>query len=202
MSGSGIVPINSGPLYIRTYNDLSDKNTYLLGQYDHPVSSNYILITSNNGQLVPTSSPTISNLTIGSSLHCSQSFFSTLETSTFATSAFTTTSLECGPVTCSSITANGTAQFRGLITNITQGSVITLNSEYWGKYIFVRSNEDIQLTLLGALDGTFMSIRNIAQNSTTTVVNVFGGTRTLAFNTTLQVMYNSAFSQWYSMNNT
>lgn len=201
MSLSGIIPINSGPLVIRTYNDISDKNTYLLGQYDYPISSNYILTTSNNGQLVPTSNPTVSSLTVGSLFRCNQSFFSTLETSTFTTGTFATASLACGPITCSSITANGTAQFRGLITNITEGSVITLNSEYWSKYVFVRSNEHVQLTLIGAQDGSFMSIRNIAQNSTTTVVNVFGGTRTVSFGTTLTVMYNSTFSQWYSMSN-
>ena len=201
MSGSGHIPVNSGPLCIRTYNDLSDKNTYLLGQYDYPISSNYILITSNNGQLVPTSNPNISSLTVGVSLRCNQSYFSTLETSTFTTGTFTTTSLTCGPVTCSSITANGTAQFRSLITNITSGSVITLNSDYWGKYVFVKSNENVQLTLLGAQDGSFMGIRNIAPNSTTTVVNVFGGTRTVSFGSTLNVMYNSTFSQWYSMSN-
>lgn len=196
MSGSGIIPVNSGPLCIRTYNDLSDKNTYLLGQYDYPVSSNYILITSNNGQLVPTSTPTISSITVGSSLRCNQSFFSTVETSTFTTGAFGTNSLAC-----SSITVNGPAQFRGLIANITDGSVITLTSDYWGKYVFVQSNENVQLTLISAQDGSFMGIRNIAPNSTTTVVNVFGGTRTVPFGSMLQVMYNSTVSQWYSLSN-
>jgi hypothetical protein len=201
MSSSGIVPINSGPLIIRTYNDLSNNNTYLLQSFDQPVSSNYILITSNNGQLVPTSTPTISSITVGNTLRANTSIFSTIQTSSFASNSFQTTTISVGDISCSSITAQGTALFRGVIQNITSGSVIAVDSNYWGKYVFIRSNEDVQLTLLTGLDGVFMTIRNSAINSTTTLLNVNGGTRTLSNGSTITVMYNGSVSQWYSMTN-
>ena len=201
MSSSGITPINSGPLVIRTYNDLSDNNTYLLQTLDRPVSSNYILITSNNGQLVPTATPTVSSITIGSTLRANVSVFSTIQTSTFASNNFQTTVLACGDISCSSITAQGTARFRGITETITSGSVIAIDSTYWGKYVFVRSNENVQLTLLVGTDGAFINIRNSAINSTTTILNVNGGTRTLANGSTIKVMYNGSVGQWYSLTN-
>jgi len=201
MSSSGIVPINSGPLIIRTYNDLSNNNTYLLQTFDQPVSSNYILITSNNGQLIPTSTPTISSITVGNTLRANTSIFSTIQTSSFTSNSFQTTTISVGDISCSSITAQGTALFRGITQNITSGSVIAVDSNYWGKYIFVRSNENVQLTLLTGLDGVFITIRNSAINSTTTLLNVNGGIRTLSNGATITVMYNGSVSQWYSMTN-
>jgi len=82
-----------------------------------------------------------------------------------------------------------------------EGSNVTLQSPYWGKYIFVLSPENIQLTLVTALDGVFITIQNAAMNSTTTVVNVFGGVRALGYGSTLTAMYNSTVSHWYSMTN-
>ena len=66
MSSSGINATNSGPLIIRTYNDNSSNKTYILGDYDYPVASNLVLITSTNGQLVPSSAPHISTATLSS----------------------------------------------------------------------------------------------------------------------------------------
>ena len=67
MSSSGIQSISSGPLIIRTYNDSTSSDvTYLLKDYDYPVSSNYVLITSTNGQLVPSDNIYISSITISS----------------------------------------------------------------------------------------------------------------------------------------
>jgi len=61
---SGITPINSGPLVIRTYLDQSANNTYLLRQYDYPISSNYVLITSTNGILAPSDNIYVSSITL------------------------------------------------------------------------------------------------------------------------------------------
>jgi microcystin-dependent protein len=66
MSSSGINAINSGPLNIRTYNNSSNNNTFILGNYDIPVSSNLILITSTNGQLAPSNNIYVSSIAISS----------------------------------------------------------------------------------------------------------------------------------------
>ena len=66
MSSSGINSINSGPLIIRTYLDDTVNNTYLLGNYDKPIPSNYVLTTSTNGQLVPSDNIYISSITTSS----------------------------------------------------------------------------------------------------------------------------------------
>ena len=64
MSSSGKTPINSGPLTIRTYLDSSINNTYLLSDYDYPVSSNRILITSSAGLLAPSDNIYVSSVTV------------------------------------------------------------------------------------------------------------------------------------------
>lgn len=56
MSESGIIPINSGPLLLRAYLGSSPNNTYLLGPFDVPFSTNRVLITSTNGLLAPSDS--------------------------------------------------------------------------------------------------------------------------------------------------
>jgi hypothetical protein len=66
MSSPGITAINSGPLIIRTYLNSSINNTYVSQQYDVPVSSNRLLITSTGGCLVPTDALVISSVTVSS----------------------------------------------------------------------------------------------------------------------------------------
>jgi len=66
MSSSGINAINSGPLNIRTYNNSSNNNTYILGNYDIPVASNLILITSTNGVLAPSNNIYVSSIAVSS----------------------------------------------------------------------------------------------------------------------------------------
>ena len=71
MSSSGIQSISSGPLIIRTYNDSSSSDvTYVLKDYDYPVSSNYVLITSTNGQLVPSDNIYVSSIITSSFKSC------------------------------------------------------------------------------------------------------------------------------------
>ena len=71
MSSSGITASNSGPLIIRTAlqpgaetSTLNNNNTYLLGLYDYPVSSNRVLITSTNGILAPSDHPYVSSIQV------------------------------------------------------------------------------------------------------------------------------------------
>jgi len=73
MSSSGITASNSGPLIIRTAlqpgaetSTLNNNNTYLLGLYDYPVSSNRVLITSTNGILAPSDHPYVSSIQVSS----------------------------------------------------------------------------------------------------------------------------------------
>lgn len=62
MNTSGTTSVNSGPLIIRTYNDLTANNTFLLGQNDYPISSNRVLITSTDGILTPSDAISISTI--------------------------------------------------------------------------------------------------------------------------------------------
>lgn len=66
MSSAGIDAINSGPLIIRTYNNSSPNKTVVLENYDNPVSSNYVLITSSGGLIVPSDRVTISSISVSS----------------------------------------------------------------------------------------------------------------------------------------
>ena len=70
---SGVTSVNSGPLIIRTYNNQSGNNTYLVTDYEYPVSSNYVLITSSGGRLAPSndiyvSSVSASTMNMGTSI--------------------------------------------------------------------------------------------------------------------------------------
>lgn len=121
MSSSGTTPINSGPFIIRTYLDQSDQNTYLVGPYDYPVSSNYILITSTNGLLAPTDNPYISSVTV-SSLVATTVTVDELYSSTFIISSNTVSSISVSSLFASSFTMNS-----GTISGITL-NVCTLSA--------------------------------------------------------------------------
>lgn len=66
MSSSGITPLNSGPLLIRTYLDGSSNNSYALGAYEKSVSSNRVLITSTAGLIAPSDNIYISSISVSS----------------------------------------------------------------------------------------------------------------------------------------
>jgi len=68
MSSSGITPINSGPLILRTYLNSSSNNTYAVGPYDDPVPANRILVTSTGGLVVPSDTITVSSLLVSTLL--------------------------------------------------------------------------------------------------------------------------------------
>ena len=90
---SGIKAVNSGPLVIRTYNDLSGNNTYMVGQYEKAIPSNYVLTTSTGGLLVATSTVQVSSINVAS-LIMGNATFSTLTGSTLIMN---------GPITCTGI---------------------------------------------------------------------------------------------------
>jgi len=66
---AGAIAVNSGPLIIRTYNDLTTNNTFLLGPNDYPISTNRVLITSINGLLSPSDTISVSTIN-GSTMTC------------------------------------------------------------------------------------------------------------------------------------
>jgi hypothetical protein len=110
MSSSGITPVNSGPLIIRTYNNSSSNKTYLLGDYDMPISSNHVFITSSNGQLVPSDNIYVSSISAStirtSTLFTALLHGSTANISTVYASTATMTAVNFSTISGSSIYAN------------------------------------------------------------------------------------------------
>ncbi len=162
MSSSGIQSINSGPLIIRTYNQnystLSTTNTYLLGQYETPIPSNYILITTLNGQLAPTNNPTVSSMNV-STLNMNNGFFSTLTGCTIINRAIQTSS-----IITSTLQVSTFANFRAQVSSVSlSGDIAELPSNWWGKYIFInptQNNKTIQLSVANVSDGIFIVFKN------------------------------------------
>jgi len=197
MSSSGIQSINSGPLIIRTYNQsvttLSTTNTYLLGQYDTPIPSNYLLITTLNGQLAPTNRPTISSFNI-STLNINNGYLSSFNASTIYTSS----------IICSTLIVSTSANIRYQTTTIDPlNSNINIDNTYWGKYIFVNpTNGTSELTLNTdgintPYNGITMTFKNTDTTNPFSVLNIEGGTLPVNARSSIQVMsYNNI---WYSV---
>lgn len=67
---SGVTAVNSGPLVIRTYNQsvngssAQGNTTYVVGNYEYPISSNYVLITSTGGLLKPSDAIYVSSVSM------------------------------------------------------------------------------------------------------------------------------------------
>ncbi len=200
MSSPNILPINSGPLIIRTYNDSSTNNTYILGQYDYPISTNYILITSNNGLLTPTNNPTVSSINV-STINGNIATFSSVNVSSIITTS---------SIIGSTLYINGPAIFSHSTFTITTGSILTLTQEYWNKYIFMKTDGNFIITLppSGPINGTFVNITQISDGVTTTIQNVYEGDRTLLNTSTISqniyLMYNNIVDParpWVSLSN-
>jgi len=198
MSSPGIQSINSGPLIIRTYNQsvstLSTNNTYLLGQYDTPIPSNYILITTLNGQLYPTNHPTISSLTT-STLYTNNGYFSTLSGSTINVSTINSCTING-----STLTLSGTAFFTPTSQSYNEGDNITVI--YRNQYVFITFlTENITKNLTDNLpvpnNGTFISFTNLTAASTLSLIDNSGGiliNSTIYPGSTLKIMYFN--TQW------
>ncbi len=198
MSSSGIKAINSGPLIIRTYNQsyntLSTTNTYLLGQYETPIPSNYILITTLNGQLAPTNNPTVSSFNV-STLNINNGFFSTLTGSTINNKAINTSS-----IIGSTLQLFSFANFKYDISTLSLSNPTTNidNGDFFGKYIFTTptaSDKSISLQVTQP-SGAFMVFKNIGSNSFTIGV-VDTVTYTIQPRSTIHILcFNNL---WYSI---
>lgn len=108
----GVTAVNSGPLVIRTYNQqgssassaIQGNTTYIVGNYEYPISSNYVLITSTGGLLKPSdaiyvssvSMSTVSSVTgtistlFTSNIFTNNGYYSTLTGSTIFTNTIFT----------------------------------------------------------------------------------------------------------------
>jgi hypothetical protein len=125
MSSSGITPINSGPLVLRTYLDSSANNTYAVGVYDDPVPENRVLITSTGGLVVPSDSISVSSITV-SSLNASSIItnfissvsgnISSLEVSSLFANNISTSNISSVTGTISSLVVTGTTNLIGQTT--------------------------------------------------------------------------------------
>ena len=110
MNGSGITPFNSGPLLLRTYQDGSSNNTYVVRNYDLPVSTNYPMVTAADGLLTPSDSIYLSSCAVsslfGNTTTISTTYESYRSTTTSIISTATLNSTTYGGITGSSIYTN------------------------------------------------------------------------------------------------
>ena len=175
MSGSGITPINSGPLVIRTYLDNSANNTYILGKYDYPVSSNYVLITSANGRLAPSDDIYVSSVRV-SSMTTSTLTGSTIMVSNIYASSVIASTVVVSSIEFSSIVGSSIQLNRGNISTVNVSSIFINNGTYssiTGNYANINN-----LTVLNQITTAPSTISNLG-NVTFTYLN---GTSTISTN--------------------
>ena len=186
---SGIKAVNSGPLVIRTYNDLSGNNTYMVGQYEKAISSNYVLTTSTGGLLVATSTVQVSSINVASLIMGNATFStltgSTLNTANLANSSIITAALTTTQLSASSATytAGFYSTLRGstLSTNtlvvtssLTVSTISSLNS--WNNFLVNNS------TITGSTFSSLNSWNNFLVNNSTITGSTISG-RLVAYST-------------------
>ena len=123
---SGIKAVNSGPLVIRTYNDQSGNNTYMVGPYDKAISSNCILTTSTGGLLVPTSTVQVSSINVAL-LVMGNATFSTLTGSTLNTANLANSSIITAALTTTQLSASSATYTEGFYSTL-RGSTLSTNT--------------------------------------------------------------------------
>ena len=182
MSSSGTTPINSGPFIIRTYLDQSDQNTYLVGPYDYPVSSNYVLITSTNGLLAPTDNPYISSVTVSSLVA------TTVTVDEFYPSTFIISSNTVSSISVSSLFASSFTMDSGSISGITL-NVCTLSASS------IAVGTETFLTLTGSTISTGSIFTNFLQTQSETCNTLTGNTMRISSLTASSIVVgNETFS--------
>lgn len=179
MSGSGITPINSGPLIIRTYLDGSANNTYLLGPYDYPISSNRILFTSTNGILTESdnislffinASTFMGNTIIGPISTVSTIYTSSLFTSTIISNTSLFSSVKGSTIQVSTIAINSSIIISSLITSsITFSSIIgnpssILNISTVNVNSLNATNANLERAYITTMNGQFSIINKLSTN--------------------------------------
>ena len=218
---AGVLAINSGPIVIRTYNDLSGNNTYLLGKYDIPISSNYVLITSTGGKLVPSNAIYVSSITV-SSLTAISSNISTLNVSTLTAissnvstlhvSSLTAISSNISTLNVSTFTASGgiTTSLSAMAPQETSGlisinSVGILRTRYQSSWSFLESGTGFSLSpSLGTYitSGVYiLTVWGAGSASKYVAIISWNGTSVVANALTLIGIALDAYSSMFTLNN-
>ena len=151
MSSSGITAVNSGPIIIRTCLNSSSK-TVVLTDYDYPVSSNRVLITSTSGYVTASDNIYISSITC-STIACSTINSSTINTRTINASTINASTINASTINSSTIntsiinlsTLNGGPY--GFSTIVVPISTIFTNDSL---YTVPPNTSSITFTLIGA----------------------------------------------------
>ena len=144
MSSSGITAVNSGPIIIRTCLNSSSK-TVVLTDYDYPVSSNRVLITSTSGYVTASDNISISSITC-STIACSTINSSTINTRTINASTINTSTINLS-------TLNGAPY--GFSTILSQVSTLFTNSTL---FTVPPNTSSITFTLIGAGGGSNIDV--------------------------------------------
>jgi surface protein len=175
MSSTGIKPLSSGPLIIRTYLNSSINNTFILGEYDVPISNGSVLITSTGGQLAPSNNITISSinvsslgastinvnyLTVNSTLTGSTIISNNIMSNTIASSTFITSTFNPTNISVNTLTAN-VLRTSSLYITLQEYNSTTMSDNY-GKNILIRASSinTIDLNPFSPSNGTFINFMN------------------------------------------
>ena len=185
MSSTGIKPLSSGPLIIRTYLTSSSNNTFILGNYDIPISSNRVLITSSNGLLVPSDNITISSINVSSlyastintnyltvnstltvsTVNATNINVSTLRASTIIVSTLNASNINVSTLRASTIIADtiyaNSINTSSLLISLQQYNSNNISSNY-GKNILLTNSTSHTVNLQDkpAIPGTFINFIN------------------------------------------
>ena len=175
---SGVRGVNSGPLVIRTYNDETSNNTFLLGKYEVPISSNCVLITTTGGKLAPSNSIYLSSLTTSTITSNTLILLSTLNiinisvSSLFASTA-TAHILNASSINTSTIIISTLNSFSSNIStlNVNLTNVSTMNA----------STITTMFLNYSTLIGSTISTNTVAITSTLTVSTLNASTMNIQF---------------------
>jgi hypothetical protein len=210
MSSSGISATNSGPLAIRTYNRGSNK-TFVLTDYDVPVPSNFALVTSTNGQLVPSNNIYLSS--IGSStIYSSTATVNYISSNTAIISSIssntaTIINISSNIAVISSLTSN-TAILSSITSNTAVITNISSNNAYLSSIYSIGStitfNNQVNMSVTNGLSllvngSTVFTEPGAPTNATNSNITIWGAATGLPisaeFTTTTTYTINSTISK-------
>ena len=194
---AGVRALNSGPIVIRTYNDLSGNNTYFLGKYDIPISSNYVLITSADGKLAPSNAIYVSSIA-GSTMNASIVSASTVSASTVSASTVISQFINYSTLSGSTISTNSLAVTNLIASNISvsslaldkflslTGSTITTNTQIVNSTLLVSTLIAANISVSSLALDKFSTLTGSSIIASTLVISTIT-TNTQIVNSTLVV---------------
>ena len=182
-------PIDSAPLIIRTYNDDSADNTFLLTRYDYPVSSNRMLLTTSNGTMASSDdlvqpSMGMSSLTVSSyqgsgivyssfsasTLHLPSAFYQTITKHTLTTSSMNASTFAINILNLYGMTASTVSPNSVTVTYTVFGSTVHTSSIAFSTL----SGDSFDTNSIGSVSSlSASSIYGITLNASTIVGDTF-----------------------------